>query len=113
MNKFLTIALDYDLTYTADKETFKKVIITLQLAGHKIYCVTMRSFEHDFHPDFDELLTYYNIETIFCDGHAKRVVCETLGIPIDIWIDDKPQSVVSDSEYSPEELHAWRKTQAA
>ena len=38
----MNIALDYDDTYTLDKDTWNKVIETFIKSGHKVYCVTKR-----------------------------------------------------------------------
>lgn len=111
MVKQLIIAMDYDNTFSAAPETFKAIIRCFQSTGHKVYCVTMRHEKLDWHDDFSILKNRYDVETIFCDGQAKRKVCENLGINIDIWIDDWPEGIAIDSLYTPVQLTKWREAQ--
>jgi len=109
----LNISLDYDNTYTADKNCMKALIRCLQSCGHKVYCVTLRSKDLDWHDDFEELANKYEVETIFCDGESKRKVTELQGIKIDVWIDDWPEGIPNGSQYTPIQLTEWRKEQRA
>lgn len=108
--KKLTIALDYDLTFTADPNCFKAIIRCFQSMGHEVLIVTLRvetdRNEGDF---FDELKEKYDAPTIFCDGRSKREVCDEKGIDISIWIDDNPQGIIFGSSLSFDELIQWRK----
>ncbi len=103
----MNISLDYDNTYTVDPECWKKVIRSFQSSGHKVFCVTMRSKELDYHKDFD-LLELLGVKNVFCDGVSKRRVTEDLGIKIDVWIDDTPEGIPNDSHYTVEDLRLWR-----
>ena len=104
----LNISLDYDNTYTADPKGMKALIRCLQSSGHTVFCVTMRHAEIDWNEDFKELKEKYDVETIFCDGRAKRKVTQDRNIGIDIWIDDTPKGVDEDSPFTGQELLDWR-----
>lgn len=108
----MNVSLDYDNTYTVDPECWKKVIRSLQSAGHKVYCVTMRSKEHDYHKDFD-VLELMGVSAVFCEGISKRRVTEGLGIRIDVWIDDLPEGIPNDLIYTPVQLVEWRAKQVS
>lgn len=106
----MIVSLDYDMTYTEDPECWKKIIRSFQAYGHKVYCVTMRSKELDYHKDFD-ILELMGVKAVFCDGRSKRKTTEDLGIKIDVWIDDTPEGIPNDSHYTPVQLVEWRAKQ--
>lgn len=110
MTSPLTIALDYDGTFTEDKEAWSEFIRFFRSRGHDIYFVTMRSKEHDWHDDF---APYWPDKVIFCDGKPKKQVVDDLEIKIDVWIDDNPFGIYRGSTYTPEALAIWRSEQAA
>lgn len=104
----LTIALDYDGTFTEEKIGWTWFIDMMTSLGHTVYFVTMRSKEHDWHDDF---APYWPDKVIFCDGKPKKEVVENLGIKIDIWIDDNPFGIYRGSIFTPEALAIWRSEQ--
>lgn len=103
--------MDFDDTYTSDPRCMRAIIRCFQSCGHKVYIVTMRSREHDFLDEFDFLKKEYDVETIFCDGKAKKPVMEGLGIPIQFWMDDRPEGINADSAFTGADLDAWREEQ--
>lgn len=107
----LKIALDYDNTYTADKELWDKFTDMVQLMNHKVFIVTMRSRESDWNDELGVLDKKLSLPVIFCDGRPKRRVCEELGIHVDIWIDDYPEGIHLGTQYSPTQLEEWRAEQ--
>ncbi len=107
----MLVALDYDNTYTADPKCFQEVIRCFQSCGHKVIIATMRDKELDYHPDFDTLRDNYDVETVFCDGNSKRKVTQLNGYVVDIWIDDWPEGIATDSIYTPIQLTEWREAQ--
>ena len=85
----MNLALDFDETYTLDPETWNKVIQLFLTSGHKVYCVTKR-YEH-LSEDIKNVL---DIPIIFAPRSvAKMQAVKSVGIKIDVWIDDKPQSI--------------------
>ncbi len=106
----MNIALDYDNTYTADPRLWSFFIVKAKALGHKIFIVTLRSEEEDRDDDTDFLNDYYGVPFVWCNGVAKKQVVEKMGIKIDIWIDDMPDTITYGSAYSLEELEEWRNT---
>lgn len=99
----MKIALDYDLTYTADPKLWNNFIDDATQKGHDVRIVTARN------PILDKIDVGY-IPVIYCDGVAKRFVCHHFqNWDPDIWIDDKPQSVDNNSTATKEVLAEWRK----
>lgn len=102
----LNFAVDYDQTYTANPKLIEMIISTILAMGHNVYIVTARN------PILDKIRIQFprGAEVIYCDGVAKRHVMENQkGIKIDIWMDDKPESIDNNSNAPFEALTEWRK----
>lgn len=106
----MKIALDFDQTYTLDPDCWDDIICGFYNCGHEVCIVTVRHPYWDAHPLLDELKAVYGVNIIFTDGKAKKAFCEELGINIDVWIDDRPQTVINDSawNHSHPDLKQWR-----
>lgn len=90
-----SISLDYDGTYTADPELYLEFTKEAILRGHKIYVVTMRypSELASIDPKLVEVATM----VIPTSRQAKRPFVKSLGIEINIWVDDNPRAVEEDA----------------
>lgn len=104
----MNLALDFDNTYTANIPFWRAFIELAQNYGATVAIVTMRSKELDYDSEFNFLKDFYKVETIFCDGEAKKKVCEEAGYDVDIWIDDYPEGVTMGTQYTLAELAKWR-----
>lgn len=106
----MRIALDFDQTYTLDPDCWFDVINTFQEAGHEVVVVTVRHPYWDAHPYIDDLYKQLLVDCIFTDGKAKKAFCEERGINIDVWIDDRPQTILGDSawNHTHPDLKQWR-----
>ena len=108
----MKIALDYDRTYTLDKDFWNKVHMMAFKHGHEVRIVTARS------PNLDPLSKIQNphdIPVVYCDGVAKRFVCRFFaddykGWEPDVWIDDKPENIGNNSTATKEILEKWRES---
>ena len=87
MKKPLTIAIDYDGTYTADPEMWDRFIQDAQERGHRVLCVTSR------YGDSTDPELIYGVVTVFTKMQAKRWFCNAGGVKVDIWIDDEPACI--------------------
>ena len=85
----MKIALDYDGTYTADPDFWEKFIKNCE-GKHTIYIVTMR------HPH-EKFEIKPSIPVIYTSRKAKKLYCEEHGAFFDIWIDDNPEWLFTDS----------------
>lgn len=83
--------IDYDNTYTADVELWRR-IIPIFLENNTVYLVTSRSMDTPI--DLVNDFALWGIRIIYCDYRAKLDVCNEQGIKIDIWIDDNPYYIV-------------------
>lgn len=109
----MKIALDYDKTYTLDKEFWDDVIYRAEKRGHEVRIVTTRSPSLDLITD--DRLPCQGFPVVYCDGVAKRFHCHFFaddykGWDPDVWIDDKPEGVDNNSTATKEILQKWRES---
>lgn len=89
----MNIALDYDDTWTASPGMWEEFVSLAMSYGHRIKIVTFRP------PDMPVPTDFYNmfsraVPVYYTAGISKRQYMEDQGIPIAIWIDDKPELIV-------------------
>lgn len=108
----MNIALDYDNTFTADPEFWLDMIASAVASGHDVRIVTARDER------FDRSDAMVNLESlipiVYCRGVAKKWFMSHFGdgfVP-DIWIDDRPESIFSNSDFEPAQLADWRATRS-
>lgn len=87
----MIIAIDYDNTYTADPETFNKVITLFKEAGHDVICVTGRDDGVLGVPVRNSIGKL--IPVIFAGSTWKREAARKRGYIVDVWIDDMPSMI--------------------
>jgi predicted phosphoadenosine phosphosulfate sulfurtransferase len=104
----MKIALDYDNTYTLDPHFWNAFIMMSQKSGHTVFVVTHREKDRDSNTELRGIANIY-CPVYFTGGVAKRWWCEHWGPgKVDIWIDDKPESVSSNSDFPFDDLQKWR-----
>lgn len=105
----MKIALDYDETFTRDPDFWKMFANFAKNVGHEVRIVTARDRTHD---NIDERVG--DIPVIYCNGVAKWFICHHFeDWDPDIWIDDKPQSVHNNSNFTKPDLARWREMREA
>lgn len=104
----MKIALDYDGTYTLDPEFWNAVMARAKYNGHDVRIVTARDERFDRTPALIELEE--RVEVIYCRGVAKKWYLSHNGgdFQPDVWIDDKPESILANSTFAPDKLAEWR-----
>lgn len=80
------IALDYDGTYTIMPAVWDRWIADANTNGHTIVCVTMRR------PDEAVKMP---CEVIYTSRAAKMDFVDSVGLKVDIWIDDCPARILA------------------
>ena len=111
----MKIALDYDLTYSADKVFWNNFIHMASFRDDvKIYIVTARHPVKDelsneqVHPSVRAILE----DIIYCNGVAKKWhLHHNHDLDIDVWIDDNPNNIMNNSSASKEFLVEWRNSE--
>ena len=87
-------ALDFDDSYTADRDLWRHFISNALTRGHTVLCVTAR---YDTPENREDLADMYRMKIpVYYTGHAAKIwyMKEIWGISPDIWIDDQPRVVV-------------------
>lgn len=91
----MIIALDYDGTFTEHVNLWVHFINVCRRQNITVIGVTMR-YEHE-KEDMNKLYLYNVSRTIFTGRKAKKSFVESLGIKVDIWIDDRPDFILQDA----------------
>lgn len=88
----MKIAIDYDDTYSADRELFSGLIMAAKRRGHDVRFVTARH-QHRANSDINADAKGLGIDIIFTDGRQKQPVTQDAGWEPDVWIDDQPSAI--------------------
>ncbi len=90
------IAIDFDGTFTDDKDLWAGFIRSARDAGHDVVCVTARRETEDNTRFMTTTFKVWDcqIPIVFTDGGAKRDVTNESGVDVDIWIDNDPTAIV-------------------
>ena len=89
------IAIDYDLTFLADPELFKTFITISRARNWVVIGCTMR-YPNEITPNFRKFMEIVD-KVHFTSRKAKKAFLENLNIFPDIWIDDRPDWIFTDS----------------
>lgn len=103
----MKIALDYDGTVTESFDLWASFVSLFREGGHDVRIVTFRGPE-DSTNDLVDFAEYCDIPIIFTSRVAKKIHCQNIGWEPTIWIDDTPSLITNPSEWTDEELVAWR-----
>lgn len=86
----MNIAIDYDDTYTLNPSLWDQILEIFIKHNNNVYCVTKRY--KDNADDIVKAFANRNIPIIYA-LKSKLEAVNDAGIKIDVWIDDKPQSI--------------------
>lgn len=90
----LIVAIDYDDTFTADPTAWTAVIEILQIAGHRVVCITARQGNDGNRRQVEGDMPR-DVCVLFAYGWQKREFAKANGVEVDIWIDDLPEAIPS------------------
>lgn len=105
------IAVDFDRTYTSDPPFWLRFMQNARKEGHNPFIVTARDRQLDWCVQLGFLADKYDFSVFCTNGVAKKWYMENIArYAVDIWIDDKPEAIVTNSTSTPAELDEWRAT---
>lgn len=107
INPKTVIALDYDNTYTRHPEYWNTAIHLGKAHGIRYVIVTYRDERFDRTAELD--LLSITVPVYYTRGVAKKFFMEHFGEHIDNWIDDRPETILSNSTATPDVLSDWRR----
>lgn len=86
----MIIGLDYDGTFTADPDLWRRFIGDAQRSGHTVVCVTGRKAMPDYsrEPRLPD-----SVPVVLAGDRWKRHAAAAAGFPVQVWIDDMPEMV--------------------
>ena len=86
----MIISLDYDRTFTADPDLWRRFISDAERCGHTVVCVTGRKVKPDFsrEPRLPD-----SVAIVLAGDEWKRHAAARAGYPVDVWIDDMPEMI--------------------
>ena len=90
MPKQLTIAIDFDGTWTADADAWLSFYKEMTDRGHTIIIVTGREI---WTSDMSRHCLPDLVRIVFCNNKPKEQEAIRNGYKVDIWIDDNPGSI--------------------
>jgi hypothetical protein len=96
--KTLTVAIDFDDTYTADPSTWYAIVDCLIGAGHKVICVSARRNTIENRKELMDILPD-GIPVLLSYDESKREYARKNGYSVDIWIDDMPEAIPTHAEF--------------
>ena len=88
----MIVAIDYDNTYSADPETFDKLIKVLQDAEHIVICVTGRSDDGIMGEPVKQSIGRL-VPIVFAGDEWKAYAAKRRGYDVNVWFDDMPQMI--------------------
>lgn len=91
----MLIALDYDDTITKDPEMWIRVAQVFQDCGHEVVIATMRTPEEALR--MSPIILLSGIPVVPTSRKAKKPYLESLGLFVDVWIDDRPDFILLDA----------------
>lgn len=105
----VTFALDFDNTYTRTPQLWDIFISEARKSGNRVFIVTYRDEELDRDYRLDALERNQLVPVFYTGGVAKKFFMQRAGFNIDVWIDDKPETLFENSPMTPDKLAEWRK----
>lgn len=89
----MTIALDYDDTFTRDPAFWTAVVDAGRKFGHKFVCITARRDTFDNRAELSNALPA-GVDAYFSYDEPKSDFARRKGIVVDVWVDDLPGWIV-------------------
>lgn len=86
----MIFGLDYDGTFTADPDLWRRFIADAQRCGHSVVCVTGRKALPDYsrEPRLPD-----SVPVVLAGDQWKRHAAAKAGFAVNVWIDDMPEMV--------------------
>lgn len=86
------IAIDFDETYSADPAFFRELVALARKYQHLPCIVSCRRNTPENH-ELIEGIVGDDLLIVLTDLKPKRAAMEAVGLPVDWWVDDHPESV--------------------
>ena len=88
----MTIAIDYDGTFTKDPLFFDDLVTLVDAYSHQAVLVTSREDRGAMGDDVREAVGNI-MPIVFAGSRPKREAAREAGFRVDVWIDDMPETI--------------------
>ena len=92
-----TISIDFDGTLTDIPEALALLAASLKSQGHRVIVITRRYETEENQAEVSQYIVDSKIavdRVVFAGPLCKRTAASIVGESVDIWVDDKPESIV-------------------
>lgn len=93
LSRKLTIAIDYDDTFTTSPTMWSDVIRYIQSKGHSVVCISARRNTLESRQELAAAMPK-GVPVLLAYDEPKQKFALRNGYQVDIWIDDKPEAIV-------------------
>lgn len=88
----MTIAVDFDDTFTADPDLWWSFVELCKARGHRVVVVTYRSKNGQFAYEVERVIRG-RLPVVWTERRQKKAIALAEGYEVDIWIDDRPELI--------------------
>lgn len=96
----MRVGLDYDDTVELDAPLFADLVRLFRAGGHEVIIVTFRGAVEGGNRDILAFAEDLGIDVVFTAGMQKAPYCDSILMPVDVWIDDSPVTIPSQTKLS-------------
>ena len=91
----MVLGLDFDDTFTCDRQLWRSFIELAEARGHLVLCVTARADTPENREQVERETGLNRWKCLLTGGAAKRWFAESKGWNVTQWIDDKPEGILN------------------
>lgn len=99
MHKSTLFSFDFDNTISRDPQGFLAVMEMLEKRGHQVIVCTARLRE--VYPEDLQFLLDKGYKVYWSEHKSKDNYLRSIGIKVDVWVDDCPDAVLNDFDGEP------------
>jgi hypothetical protein len=103
----MTISIDYDRTFAADPKVWGEFAKQASAAGNRVVMISRRPDTEENKTEVDGVVGEYSkafTDILLVGDQMKDEAAKAAGIDVDVWVDDSPQFIRSESRATPDSI---------